>query len=697
MAYNIGINVVEVDGLGSPGIQGAPTSVAAFNIRTRRGVPNHPVRISNFRQFSDRFGSYLPDAHGAYMVKGFFDNGGRVAYVNRIHPDGETPASVTLEDSGPADTLTLEAGFRGNEDPGTWGNDLFVGITHSASATSTLQEADPAQLVSDPLSGGTDLTGALTLEVTVDDAATSTTIEMSTRYFGDVTAATREEIRDAINAATDELTASVTEADEIALTSTGQVATRTGASFTKLVVEAAYAPFSWAAEDEATGTPVDLGATSTQLASVDGFSVGDAIEISDGTETDQVKVIRIAPASNTIEWTPALGDPAAYVEADVEVSTREFDLTISMGGTEDEDVVETWTALSMESDATNYAVDVLNEGIQGSKYVVATDEASGNGPGDNVPQEQPLTRVDPGSDGVPTPGNFIGSVETRTGFYAFDPYEVQLVCSENDAPAVVTAALSYCANRGDCMFVGTVPEGYIGPDASAAVNYGQRFQGKKVYGALYGPYVQVTDPIGNGPNPTRLIPPTGHILGVYARIETSRGIHKAPAGDEADLRGVLDVAYRLSSTEHDNLVRNAGINGIRAVAGAGVVVDASRTLSTDTRWLYVNVRLLFNYIKSSLRTGLSWVRQEPNRDRLWNQVKYGTVTPFLLGLYRQGAFGTGAPSDVFTVVCDASNNPPEEVDKGNFKVEVYLYPSKPAETVIIIVGQQPSGGSVTEA
>jgi phage tail sheath protein FI len=186
-------------------------------------------------------------------------------------------------------------------------------------------------------------------------------------------------------------------------------------------------------------------------------------------------------------------------------------------------------------------------------------------------------------------------------------------------------------------------------------------------------------------------------LGVYARIETSRGIHKAPAGDEANLRGVLDVAYRLSDVEHDNLVRNASINGIRVVPGAGIVVDASRTLSTDTRWLYVNVRLLFNYVKSSLESGLSWVRQEPNRDRLWNQVKYGSVTPFLLGLYRQGAFGTGTPDEVFTVVCDASNNPPEEVDQGNFKVEIYFYPSKPAETIIIIVGQQPSGGSVAEA
>ncbi|NNF58458.1 MAG: phage tail sheath family protein, partial [Rhodothermaceae bacterium] len=256
-------------------------------------------------------------------------------------------------------------------------------------------------------------------------------------------------------------------------------------------------------------------------------------------------------------------------------------------------------------------------------------------------------------------------------------------------------ALAYCAGRGDCMFIGAVPEGYV--EAGQAGVFGQAFQGKKVYGALYGPHIKIFDPAGTGENPMRFVPPQGHVAGVYARIEGTRGIHKAPAGDEANVVGALDVAYRLTQAEHDDLVRNGSVNGIRVVPGAGLVVDASRTLSTDTRWLYVNVRLLFNYVKSSLVNGLGWVRQEPNRDTLWSLVKHNAVTPFLMGLYRRGAFGTGAAEEVFTVICDASNNPPEEVDQGNFTVEVYFYPSKPAETIVIVVGQQPSGGSVAEA
>jgi phage tail sheath protein FI len=245
------------------------------------------------------------------------------------------------------------------------------------------------------------------------------------------------------------------------------------------------------------------------------------------------------------------------------------------------------------------------------------------------------------------------------------------------------------------MLIGAVPEASV--EAGTALAYGQAFQARKVYGALYGPWIVIQDPIGTGAAPLKTIPPVGHVMGVYARIETARGVWKAPAGDEATLLGALDVEHRLSDGEHTDLVRNGSVNGIRAVPRAGIIVDASRTLSTDTRWLYVNVRLLFNYVKSSLKLGLRWVRQEPNKDTLWNAVKFTSVNPFLTGLWRQGAFGTGDPAEVFTVICDATNNPPDEVDKGNLRVEVYFYPAKPAETIVIVVGQQPSGAKVTEA
>ena len=78
-------------------------------------------------------------------------------------------------------------------------------------------------------------------------------------------------------------------------------------------------------------------------------------------------------------------------------------------------------------------------------------------------------------------------------------------------------------------------------------------------------------------------------------------------------------------------------------------------------------------------------------------VRLNVVTPFLLGLWRQGAFGSGPPQSLFSIKCDAENNPPTQVDLGNFTIEVYFYPVKPAETILIIVGQQPSGATAAEA
>ncbi|MBK8933884.1 MAG: phage tail sheath family protein [Chloroflexi bacterium] len=135
---------------------------------------------------------------------------------------------------------------------------------------------------------------------------------------------------------------------------------------------------------------------------------------------------------------------------------------------------------------------------------------------------------------------------------------------------------------------------------------------------------------------------------------------------------------------------------MRFIPGQGIVLDSSRTSSSNPLWHYVNVRLLFNFVKSSLKAGLRWVVQEPHDATLWNKVKYNSVTPFLMGLWRRDAFGPGAPEEVFTVKWDAENNPPANIQQGIFAVEVYFYPSRPAETIIIQVGQQEGGGSAAE-
>src|SRR5262245_19263014 len=114
MAF-IGLNIREVDGIGAPAIAGAATSVAAFNILTRRGVPNTAGRVDSFAKFVERFGEFFTAGYGAYLVRGFFDNGGQIAWINRVvstdPATGHAAASITLHNGSGADALTLTAGY----------------------------------------------------------------------------------------------------------------------------------------------------------------------------------------------------------------------------------------------------------------------------------------------------------------------------------------------------------------------------------------------------------------------------------------------------------------------------------------------------------------------------------------------------------------------------------------------------------
>lgn len=697
MSYDIGVNVIEVDGSGAPSITGAATSVGGFNVLTRRGIPNQPQRVTTFAQFVERFGTYFTGGRGAYLVKGFFDNGGQVAYVNRVVDPAATPAVLTLDDVTNADTLTLQGGFRGQVDPGTWGRDLYVRIQHTSSGQTRLRETAPASTDGTVIAEPVNMSAPTSLSVEIDGSTTATVIALAPSDFPTPATTTRAQIAAAINSKTLLLVASVTGAGAIRLTSTGERARLSG-GWTSLRVTAANATLGFAVmATPVFGANAPLNPGGTQLEDVGDLTQGDALRITDGVNTDFVKLLTIDPATRAVTWTPNLAN--AYPNPrSVTVGNAEFRLTIASGAGDVDHVVETHNDLSMEPDLPNYAPRVLNHPMTGSRYLRAIDANSAAPPGRDRPVETTapaFVQLTGGNEGAPTANHFIGDPAAHTGFSAFDAFNIQLLCCERTDSAVAIAGLGYCETRGDAMYIAAVPEGTI--EGGTAVAYGQALQGKKRYGALYGPWIIAADPVGLGDDPRITLPPVGHVMGVYARIETTRGIWKAPAGDEANLLGVLDVTTRLSARDHTNLVVDGSVNGIRAIPGSGIVIDASRTLSTDPRWRYVNVRLLFNYVKSSLRDGLRWARQEPNRDTLWNAVKFGSVTPFLMGLWRQGAFGTGTPEETFTVIVDASNNPPADVEQGRLTIEVYFYPSRPAETIVIIVGQQPSGGTASEA
>jgi len=300
--------------------------------------------------------------------------------------------------------------------------------------------------------------------------------------------------------------------------------------------------------------------------------------------------------------------------------------------------------------------------------------------GEKAPEKKPGGKVD--RDGL-----YIGKDNgpgQKSGLKCFEEIdEISLVAAPGvTSPAVQDAILSHCESRKDRFAVLDSPETING-----GVDRLVRPRDSK-YGAYYFPWIQVYDPEkGN-----IFVPPSGHVLGVYARTDNERGVHKAPANEI--VRGALGLRYSISKGEQD-LLNPKGINCIRLMLGGGIRIWGARTLSSDASWRYINVRRLFIMVETSIERATQWVVFEPNDHKLWKRVTR-TISSFLTLVWRNGALMGESPEKAFYVKCDAETNPPEVVDAGQLIVEIGMAPVKPAEFVIFRIGQMPSGGGVDE-
>ncbi len=215
------------------------------------------------------------------------------------------------------------------------------------------------------------------------------------------------------------------------------------------------------------------------------------------------------------------------------------------------------------------------------------------------------------------------------------------------------------------------------------------------YGALYYPWFVIDDPFAPNPNvpqPVK-IPPSGHVIGIYARTDAERGVHKAPANEV--IRGINDLQINLVKEQQD-LINPRNINASRNFRdrGRGLRVWGARTTTSDPDWRYVNVRRLFNFVEASIERGTQWVVFEPNDFRLWARVTQ-SVTAFLTAVWRDGALMGRTPDEAFYVKCDETTMSQYDVDNGRLIMLIGIAPVKPAEFVIIRIGQW-SGGSLVE-
>jgi phage tail sheath protein FI len=293
--------------------------------------------------------------------------------------------------------------------------------------------------------------------------------------------------------------------------------------------------------------------------------------------------------------------------------------------------------------------------------------------------------------------DFEGDVARRQGMGGLAAVdEVTMICM----PDVMTLGedvqmrdlqgkmIAHCENAGDRMAIIDAPADMIPQEILEwrmdTAGYDSKFA------ALYYPWIEVMDPLTNQP---MLVPPSGHVAGVWARTDGTRGVHKAPANEV--VLGANGLAFQVTHEEQGGLNTN-GINCIRAFSGRGIRIWGARTLSSDPEWRYINVRRLFNYVSESIIEGTQWAVFEPNDQRLWTRMRISSAN-FLTRVWRDGALFGSTPEQAFYVKCDEETNPPEVIEAGQVVIEIGIAPVKPAEFVIFRISQFTAGAAEVSA
>lgn len=306
-----------------------------------------------------------------------------------------------------------------------------------------------------------------------------------------------------------------------------------------------------------------------------------------------------------------------------------------------------------------------------------------------------------GTNGLDDDGNppdfndYVGNALTGTGFHALDTADlVNLMLLPRDRALTDAQMLQlygpasiYCSERRAFLLI-DAPADWTDPNTlrlDADVNDVNQLRSLVVRQntAVYYPRVVYSDR-----GRRRLMGATGAVAGVMARIDSTRGVWKAPAGVEADVRGILDLEVNLTDREQ-GILNKAGANALR-IFPSGFVVWGARTLAgTDddpSEWKYVPVRRFALFLEESLYRGTKWIVFEPNDEPLWANIRKN-LRAFMMGLFRQGAFQGSTPDLAFYVKCDAETTTATDRLLGIVNIEVGFAPLKPAEFVVIYIQQ----------
>ncbi|GHO83194.1 phage tail sheath subtilisin-like domain-containing protein [Dictyobacter formicarum] len=647
-----GVFIEEIPATGP--IPGVGTSTVAFIGPTLFGPINTPTRITNWTQFKTLFGDYALDPakrfFTPYAVRGFFSNGGTIAYMVRVGT--AKTAFLNLNDrasSGSAPTLVITA-----QRDGSIGNSIQVGVQNAqivnSAQNASVQKARAA------------ITSAANNQVTLQNASDASqfrsgdviTIEGSAERTPITQIQGNQLILASNLTGTYGATAFVRIADLVANQKTFRIQNSSGIE---------------------SGSVINLAQGSTQETHIVDDLVNNFVTLSGNGLTNAYQLTQAA--------------------APIAITTTEFTLTVAQPSAQPP-ISEQFPNLSMDPRHNRYFSRIVNSQLVNSTLPT-------------VPNTQPPP------NNIPAPLNttfLAGGADDQLGSIGVNQYQNALTAltSINDAnliclcvrdqcdpsmlSSIQAAAIAHCEQKQDRFAILDAAQGSSPSGSNNLTTQVGALVSKQGYAAFYYPWLLVNDPAGPTGNETLLVPPSGHLAGIYARSDSQRGVHKAPANEF--ITGARGLETLLSDTDQ-GVLNNIGVNVLRIFPGQPPVVWGARTTAPldQVAWRYINVRRLFIFVEQSLIESLRWAVFEPNNPGLWKKLER-TISEFLSRVWRSGALFGKKASDAFYVKIDEELNPPSVQELGQIIIEIGIAPVRPAEFVIVRVAMW-DGGSQTSA
>lgn len=616
-------------------IQGVGTSTAGFVGLAERG-PTRPKLVTNWGEYTRWFGDTV-DPAVSFMpngVRGFFENGGARAFVARaVSLNGAGAAELNLELSAGADFLRVRA-----NGAGTWGNNIIVWV----------RDATRRDMAAVPPRDWF----RITLLYYRDGAPAAFLDPNSSANIGNPLFVRPTVIEDFDN---------LTFVDGRSNHVVGMI------NNASKLVEVAYV--------DGGGNPAPSGRPNNTL-------VAATADLGTANVATTLRVTAVAPgaAGNTLSVSISAGTNA-----------NTYKLEVLQNGA----VAETFDNIA---DATP---DDIEANVNGTSTLVTVDmDGAAARPNDiaDVPLMVGGATLANGNNGAAIgPADFSGDAladpDLRTGLAGLELIdEVSLLIAPDEvngqianSDQITGALLDQCERLRDRFAILSSPE-QSGDVQNIDVPRDSS------YGAFYFPWIRVFEARLQD---TMLVPPSGHVAGIYARTDRERGVHKAPANEV--VRGMVyrDVNSVRKPLQYDvgrggsEILNPKGVNVIRdfRADGRSIRVWGARTMSSDPLWRYVNVRRLFLYVEESIDEGTQWVVFEPNYEPTWARVRQ-SVSNFLLTVWRSGALRGVTQEEAFFVRCDRTTMTEADIDAGMLICEVGIAPVKPAEFVIFRIQQK---------